>query len=143
MDMKQFSRPLRKDIIKGLISMGMCLFFVGCAPVVRLDGGTAAGISGYNYSLGKMTVIFQANFMGTWDGTLIALKKMELYVETNEHSLTKGKILAWGSDMTPVKISIAYQSLEETEVAIKVGKLGEKDASVGITEQIRKALFEA
>ena len=68
---------------------------------------------------------------------------MELYVETNEHSLTKGKILAWGSDMTPVKISIAYQSLEETEVAIKVGKLGEKDASVGITEQIRKALFEA
>jgi hypothetical protein len=45
--------------------------------------------------------------------------------------------------MTPVKISVEYQSLEETEVAIKVGKLGEKDASVVITEEIRKAILNA
>ena len=140
--MKKFSRFLRIHRLKRLISAGICLSLLGCAPLVRLDGGTAAGIAGYNYSLGKMTVIFQANFMDTWDGTLIALEKMKLYVENREHSLTEGKILAWRRDMTPVKISIEYQSLKETEVAIKVGKLGEKDASVVITEEIRKALFK-
>lgn len=141
--MNQSPRLLTQNRTKRLISIVVCLFLIGCAPMVRLDGGTAEGISGYTYSLGKMTVIFQANFMDTWDGTLIALKKMQLYVEKTEHSRTKGKILAWRSDMTPIKISIAYESIEETEVAIKVGKLGEKDASVVITEQIRKALLHA
>ena len=68
---------------------------------------------------------------------------MQLYVENKEHSLTKGKILAWRTDMTPVKISIEYLSLKETEVAIKVGKLGEQNTSAVITEEIRKVLFNA
>lgn len=126
-----------------LMSVVICVLLLGCAPLVRLDGGTAAGVAGYNYSMGKMTVIFQSNFMDTWDGTLNALQNMQLYVENKEHSLTKGKILAWRTDMTPVKISIEYLSLKETEVAIKVGKLGEQNTSAVITEEIRKVLFNA
>jgi hypothetical protein len=110
----------------------------GCAPLV-LIGGT--GVSGYKYYMGEMTVIFQADFMKTWDGTLTALKEMSLPVEDKSHSLTKGTILARGEDKKPVRIVINYRSSQETEVAIRIGRFGDKNASATITEKIRRLLF--
>ena len=136
--MKKVSKSFR--MIRSNCLMQVMLFFLlaGCAPLV-LTGGS--GVSGYKYYMGEMTVIFQADFMKTWDGTMTALKEMSLFVENKSHSLTKGTILARREDKKPVRIAINYRSSQETEVTIRIGRFGDKNAAATITEKIRRVLF--
>jgi hypothetical protein len=110
--------------------------------MVRLDGGATNGVVAYRYYLGEMTVVFQAGFMETWDGAIIALREMELPIEKSKHDLTKGKIVGAHPDSKTVTLSLQYKTNTETEVVIKVGRLGDKEASAEITEEIRKVLFK-
>ena len=139
--MKKVSQSIRMIRSKCLMHVIYFFLLTGCAPLVLLGGGTAAGVSGYKYYMGEMTIIFQADFMKTWDGTMTALKEMELSVENRSHSLTKGTILARREDKKPVRIAIKYRSPKETEVAIRIWKFGDKEASVTIAEKIRSVLF--
>jgi hypothetical protein len=45
-------------------------------------------------------------------------------------------------DERSVTVSLAYKSAQQTEVEIRVGFFGDKDASDVIQEGIRKELFE-
>ena len=140
--MKKTSRSSMYIRLICLISFILYFVLPGCAPMVRLEGGSGAGIAGYNYYMGEMTVIFEANFMDTWDATVTALNDMQIYMDRKEHGLTKGKILAKRADNKPIRITIEYKSSEETEVGIRIGRLGDKDTSVAITQKTREVLFE-
>jgi hypothetical protein len=136
--MKKVSKSFRMIRSNFLMQVIFCFLLAGCAPLVLIGG---AGVSGYKYYMGEMTVIFQADFMKTWDGTMTALKEMSLAVESKAHSLTKGTILARREDKKPVRIAINYRSSQETEVTIRIGRFGDKNASATITERIRSVLF--
>ena len=136
--MKKVSKSFRRVRSNCLMKVIIFLLLAGCAPLVLIGG---SGVSGYKYYMGEMTVIFQADFMKTWDGTMTALKEMSLSVENKSHSLTKGTIFARREDKKPVRIAINYRSSLETEVAIRIGRFGDKNASATITEKIRKVLF--
>ena len=140
--MKKTSRSFMHITLTCLILFVLSIVLPGCAPMVRLEGGPGVGIAGYKYYMGEMTVIFEANFMDTWDATVTALNDMQIYVDRKEHGLTKGKILAKRADNKPIRITIEYKSSEETELRIKIGKLGDKDTSAAITEKTREVLFE-
>jgi uncharacterized lipoprotein len=127
-----------------LVGLWLVFFLAGCpAPLVFFGAGTAAGIVGYKYYEGALEVVYEAPYMETWDATLKALERMNLRVEEKEHDLTKGKIVAKRADNKTVNIKISYQSSKETKVVIRVGVLGDEEASMAIKEEIRKALFEA
>jgi hypothetical protein len=66
---------------------------------------------------------------------------MDLRIVHSEHGPTKGKIVAERSDKTPIYLSMEYKSAEETQVSIRVGEFGDREASEIIFEKIRKALF--
>ena len=128
--------------VKSLILGISCFLLTGCGAAVLVGTGTAAGVMGYKYYEGALTVHFKAPFKDTWDATLRVLKGMEgLKIESSDHNITEGKIWAAFSDGKPVKVSFKYRSANETEVKIRVGVLGEEKGSMIIKERIRKALF--
>jgi len=127
-----------------LIWVWLMLFSAGCAaPIVFFGAGTAAGVAGYKYYRGALSVVYEAPYMETWDATLKAMENMNLQVQEKKHDLTSGKIVAKRVDKKEVHITVKYMSSEETEVDIRVGFFGDQDASMAIKEEIRKVLFKA
>lgn len=118
------------------------LFFTGCGALVLFGAGTAAGIAGYKWYEGALTVVYEAPYEKAWKATLKALEDMELQIQSQEHDITKGKIKAKLKDDRSLSVSLAYKSAQQTEVVIRVGFLGDKDASDVVQENIRKELFE-
>jgi len=127
-----------------LVWVWLVVFLSGCpAPIVFFGAGTAAGVAGYKYYRGALTVVYEAPYMDTWDATLKAVENMNLQLQEQKHDLTTGKIVAKRADKKDVHISIKYMSSEETEVVIRVGFFGDQEGSMAIKEEIRKVLFKA
>lgn len=126
--------------VRFLFPVVLLMLIAGCGPMILFGAGTAAGIAGYKYYNGALTVVFEAPFTQTWNASLKAVKDMKLEIENSEHKISAGSIKAKYPDRTPVSISIQYRTLKETEVEIRVGVLGDRDESVKIKEGIRKVL---
>jgi hypothetical protein len=117
------------------------IFLTSCVPVVFF-AGTVAGIGSYKYYQGVLTVVYEAPYIDTWEATLKSVDNLKMQIKKKDHDLTAAKIVAKLADNRTVTISLKYKSSEETEVNIRVGLLGNKDASDQIKEEIRKVLFE-
>ena len=114
----------------------------GCsAPLVIFGAGTAAGVGGYKFYKGSLTVLYQAPFMEVWDGTLKAVEEMNLKIELSEHDITSGRIHAKRADKKTVAIVLKYKSQKETEAVIRVGFFGDEGASIVIKDRIKQTLF--
>ena len=127
---------------KCLIPIILSAFLMSCAPLVLFGAGTAAGVAGYKYYHGALTVIYQASYMETWEASLKALEDMNIKIQEKSHDLTVGNIKAQRADKTPVLMTVKYKSSQETTVVIRAGWLGDKTASIAIKEAIRKTLFK-
>jgi hypothetical protein len=132
---------------RGLRRISLCIvipcvlaILSGCAPLIFFGAGTAAGVAGFKYYDGALTVIYQAPYMDTWDASLSALSRMNLNVEKSDHDVKKGQIAARRPDGTRVTLSVEYKSQNETEAVIRVGFFGDEAASVAIKEKIREIL---
>ena len=117
----------------------LCL--MGCAPVAFL-AGSVAGVGGYKYYKGALTVVYQASYVETWDASLKALEAMEFKIEKKENNLTSGTIEALRADKKTVTVSLKYRSSTETEAKIRVGLLGDQNASDVVKDRIAKELFK-
>ena len=131
---------MRKRIF--LLPVIFFLFLAGCGALVIFGAGTAAGIAGYKWYEGALTVIYEAPYIRAWDASIKALEDMELQIQSQKHDLTKGTIKAKLKDNRSLSVSLAYKSAQQTEVVIRVSFFGDKDASDVIQENIRKELFE-
>ncbi|MBW2610234.1 MAG: DUF3568 family protein [Deltaproteobacteria bacterium] len=125
-----------------LLPLLLCLCLTSCAPLLIFCAGTAAGIGGYKYYEGSLTVIYQAPYMETWDAALKALEDMEFTIKTKKHDLTSGKIVTKRADDKNVTVSLKYRSTRETKAVIRVGLFGDENASNVIKDQIGKELFK-
>jgi uncharacterized lipoprotein len=124
-----------------LLPLSLLLFLTGCGALVVFGAGTAAGVAGYKWYEGALTVLYEAPYIKAWDATLKALEKMESKIKSQKHDLTEGTIKAELQDKKSVTISLSYKSAQQTEVVIRVGFFGDKNASDVIQENIRKELF--
>jgi hypothetical protein len=124
-----------------LLPLTSFLFITGCGALVVFGAGTAAGVAGYKWYEGSLTVIYEAPYIKAWDASLKALEKMESSIQSQKHDLTKGTIKAELQDKKSVTISLSYKSAQQTEVVIRVGFFGDKNTSDVIQENIRKELF--
>lgn len=124
-----------------LIPLLVSLLLSGCVPVA-LVAGAAAGIGGYKYFEGALTVVYNAPFKNTWKASLEAVEGMDLKIEAKNHKLASGKIKAKRSDDTGVSVSMKYLSSDQTEVTIKVGLFGDEAESNNIKDKIAEVLFK-
>ena len=114
--------------------------FTGCAPVAFI-GGAALGVGGYKYYNGSLVVIYKTSLDKTWDASIKALEELEYQVYKRNREMTSGKISTVGSLSEKIRISVKYVSLEETEVRIMVGVLGDEVISNKIKDKISDILF--
>ncbi len=118
----------------------LCVFMTSCVYLGFFAAGTAAGIGGYKYRNGVLTVVYEAPYMDTWEASLKALNEMGLRVIKSAHDLTTGVIEAKRVDNKSVTIKVEYKSARETKVGIRVGIFGDEEASNVIKEKIRRVL---
>jgi hypothetical protein len=124
-----------------MIPLLLSLLFSGCVPVA-LVAGAAAGIGGYKYFEGALTVVYNTPFKNTWNASIEAIEGMELKIEGKAHKLSSGKIKARRTDETVVSVSMKYLSSDQTEVTIKVGLFGDEAESNNIKDKIADVLFK-
>lgn len=130
-----------KRCIVGVL-MACSVLLAGCAaPLLFFGAGTVAGVTGYQYYQGALIVTYKAPYIRAWDAANKTVRDLHLIPESAEHDLTGGKIVAKRADGKRVVISLAYQSADETEARIRVGYLGDQQASKSIADQIRRNLF--
>ncbi len=115
-------------------------FFAGCAPLAFI-GGAALGVGGYKYYNGALIVIYKAPFNKTWDASVSALENLDYQIYESNKKMTSGTIITTGTLKERIKLSLKYVSLEETEVTIRVGLLGDKAASNKIKDKIGALVF--
>jgi hypothetical protein len=120
----------------------LCLCLVGCAPIGFFVAGTAAGVGGYMYYQGALNVVYQATYTDTWDATIKVMEEMNLTIDNSVKDAMSGKIEARRADNRPVTVSLKYKSTNETDASIRVGLLGDEDASNVIKDRIAKELFK-
>ena len=117
------------------------LIFSGCAPVAFI-GGAAIGFGGYKYYNGSLIVIYKAPFDKTWDASIKALEELDYQIyESKRKMMTSGNISTVGSVNERIKIKAKYVSLEETEITIRIGLLGDEVVSNKIKDKISDILF--
>ncbi len=115
----------------------------GCVYLGIFAAGAAAGIAGYKYKNGVLTVIYEAPYISTWDASLKALEEMGLKIQESKHDLTTGQIKALRADGKVVILKIQYQTAKQTQVEIRVGTFGDEQASKIIKEKIRTVLLRS
>ena len=103
--------------------------------------GAVAGIGGYKYYEGELAVVYQAPYEKTWDASIRALEEMGYSIEEKTEKLGSGKIRTAEDHNKVVKMSLNYMSRDETEVKIRVGLLGDENASNVIKDKIGNILF--
>lgn len=129
---------LKKYIV---ITILISIIFAGCAPAAFI-GGAALGVGGFKYYNGALVVIYKASFDKTWDSSIKSLEELEYQIyERKRKMMTSGKITTAGSINERIKISVTYISLEETEINIRVGLLGDEVISNKIKDKITDILF--
>ena len=127
----------RKLIVAGVL---ISFIFAGCAPLAFI-GGAALGVGGYKYYNGALIVIYKASFNKTWDASVSALENLDYQIYESNKKMTSGTIITTGTLKERTKLSLKYVSLEETEVTIRVGLLGDKAASNKIKDKISALVF--
>ncbi|HUT70811.1 MAG TPA: DUF3568 family protein [Desulfatiglandales bacterium] len=113
-----------------------------CYPLALVAVGGAAGVGGYQYyqDKGVLEARIYHPYRAVWDATLRALEDLGYAIESAQQEPSAGKVMAKGEDNTPVVVTLEYESDSITKAAIRVGHLGDKDASLAIKEQIQKTL---
>ncbi len=123
-----------------IVAVFMSLILGGCAPMAFI-GGAAIGVGGFKYYNGALIVIYQAPFEKTWDASVKALENLNYQIYERQLKMTSGTILTTGTLKERIKISLKYVSLEETEVSIRVGIVGDEALSTKIKDKITETVF--
>jgi len=92
-----------------------------------------------SYSGGILDARYAASFDQVWNAALVSLEDLKMPVVSTQ-KVAGGLINATGTDGTPLQITIQPLSPGNTEVQIKVGAVGNEQASRIINDQIRSRL---
>lgn len=124
-------------LARALCFSGLALWLAGCAAVLV---GAGAGGATYAYVTGQLEQGYSASLDRTYAATLTALKRLEITVIERNKDQLGATIQARRADDTKVKVKLEAEGRDHTRVAIRVGIFGDKDVSIRINEEIRRAL---
>ncbi len=125
-----------------ILSILLLLIFAiqGCAAVAGAGIGAAAATGAMAYKNGELETSYAAPYNLTWDATIRAMKKMNLKVIHTQKGPTEGTVESEQADGTKVTTKLKSSSQDVTGVKIRVGILGDEEASRTIDRYIRAEL---
>ncbi|MEW5746743.1 MAG: DUF3568 family protein [Nitrospirota bacterium] len=109
----------------------------GCAGLVA---GGAAGAAAATYVQGNYETAYSAPLDRTWGATLNTLRAMNMTVTETEKSLSEASVEARMQDGTDVNVTLTRSSPTVTAASIRVGLIGDEEASRMISRRIEERL---
>jgi hypothetical protein len=110
----------------------------GCAALV----GGAAVAGGYQYVEGQFKTDYRHPYERVYDATLASLQESNMPVSSAEKDVAGAKIKAKRADGTDVWVDLKRTGPEMTDATIRVGYLGDENASRAIANSIATKLGE-
>ncbi len=132
----------KHDSMTHILSILLFLIFAiqGCAAVAGAGIGAAAATGAMAYKNGELETSYAAPYNLTWDATIRAMKKMNLKVIHTQKGATEGTVESEQADGTKVTTKLKSSSQDVTGVKIRVGILGDEEASRTIDRYLRAEL---
>lgn len=110
----------------------LVLLCTGCAAVVV---GGAAAVGTYTYVAGHLKKTYNANLDGAYQASIAGCESLGLPVLEREKQLSQATIKTRDADRE-VWITLKAQSSTTTEISVRVGYLGDEQASRRIHDAI-------
>lgn len=123
-----------------LMAVLFLLSLTGCAALIGAGAGAGAGVTGYRFIEGELEVNYTKPYEQVWQATNMALKDLEMAIEESEKDQLGAKIKALRADGTKVVIKLKRRPSGITRVKIRVGMLGDQEASDFIERAIERNL---
>jgi hypothetical protein len=128
---------MRKGLFNFLLVAVLLLNFTGC---VALVAGTAGGAGTAFWLGGKVSEEVKASLKKSVDATTSALKSMRLEITKTTVKDEVAQIKAEYTDKRVVWIDIKKVTQDSSQIEIRVGMKGDKEASTKILERIKRYL---
>ena len=128
---------MRKHCIALLLILACLTGTSGCAI---LAAGAVAGGGTYAYVSGWGEQSYAADLSKTYDACLTACSRLNLDVEEKSLNLSDASIKASEADGTSVWFALEGKNTNITRVRVRVGMLGDQDASARVHAAIDRAL---
>ncbi|MBN1827779.1 MAG: DUF3568 family protein [Deltaproteobacteria bacterium] len=112
-----------------------CFLSAGCAPLIAGGAAVTAGTGTYFFVNGELKTDYLASFDDTWkacEKTVAAMKAVD--VAPNKE-ISEGSINAVIND-EKVRINVVYKSRNKTTVGIRVGLVGDQQASQYLHDRV-------
>ncbi|MFQ5432854.1 MAG: DUF3568 family protein [Nitrospinota bacterium] len=130
---------LRKIIT--LLMIPVLFVITSCAaPLVPLAAGAGAGAGGYAWYKGELVKNFEKPMGAVYAASLNAVKSMGLSVNKKAKGPFEAKVETMLAGGKNVNIRIKKLSSKSSEVAIRVGVIGNENKTNHIMRQIEKRL---
>jgi hypothetical protein len=124
-----------KKIKNIIILISMAFSLSGCAAVL-IGIGVGAGIGAYKYVEGSLSRAYPIAYSRAWDATTSALENLQISTSNSLDEGTEGRIEAVKRDGTKVVVKLEDKGQGVTNIAIRVGTLGDRGAAEIIHDEI-------
>ncbi|MFH0809663.1 MAG: DUF3568 family protein [Pseudomonadota bacterium] len=102
--------------------------------------GAGLGVAGYKYVSGELDTTYHQPYSQVYGATLTSLKGMNMMVTNVQQDAAGAKIEAKRADGTKVSVNLAKAGPDTTKAGIRVGLLGDENASRTIANNIANRL---
>ena len=115
------------------------LLFTGCAAAI-LATGAGLGVGTYAWIKGELKRTYPATYDAVWIAAHDSLQSLEMPVVGEQRDALKGTIMAKRANGADVRVDVKYLTETTTQVAIRVGLIGDRPVSTRIHETIQTRL---
>ena len=119
----------------GLVLLALC----GLSGCAAMAAGAMAGGGTYAYISGWGTQVYNVELDEAYDAAIDACEALDLTLGKRERHLSDAEIEAMDGD-TSVWIDLESTGVRVTEIAVRVGVVGDKIASERVHDRISKEL---
>lgn len=112
----------------------------GCASVVLLGAGAAAGVAGVAYVNGELKATLDAPLDRSYGASQAAIKDLQFTIKEQAKDALTGRIESKTANDRTVQIKLAKLSDKSTEVRIRVGTFGDEALSRTVFDKIKSRL---
>jgi len=116
------------------------LLLGSCTTVAMVGVGAGAGVGSYSYVRGELALDYPYSLDDTWNASLKAVEKLDIQLVKQGRDSLGGKITGKRTDGKVLLIKVKNKGLGVTNVAVRVGTFGDREASRKIQETILSIL---
>ena len=128
---------MTKNLTFTVILLILAVSNTACIPLLI---GAAAGAGGVSYAKGALSKNLEADVEETYKAALKALKGLKMFIKSEELNKHDAVVKAEFEDGEEVKVFIDAVTEHVSKITIRVGFMGDQDASQVILNAIQKQL---